>query len=609
MKLKPHHIFYIGFFVVYFLVIYFLLYHANGLNPFSVNIHYFANVIGSLLKRFLSDAASYALIFYLLYYTKALWKRIVLIILFIITFFLNGIAIVWYFVARSNFQLYHIQSYDWDLLIDYLTPPSIIFLSILFPIIAGLMVILFKIKNKRKTVWLPKQKITAAILIILAFGAPFFPIPFSTHSSLSATESLNKDFYRTVELQHSGITLLAKELKYYFSPPEPITFQLNEGEKDLIQDSHLDDQISQLLPTPPKKIVLVILESFDQKFFSYYNPELSIETTHFDKFLEQYPRVDEFYPSGVYTPFALSALFCGHPNHLQTTKNPDHECVPKLLEDAGYKNEMIKGETKYFVGGHVVHFTKFGFKNIFALEEFEVKYPDFIETHYDLYKTWGYTDNYIFNELIERLKDAKPEDKLFFTLVTVDVHFPGGRCYYEQTDGPEDQLLYSITCFDRIFNEFIENLKKENLLNEDLVILLTADQLFPGYNDIQGDEFQTSFYSRNPKIPLLMITEADIDFVAKQGSLADVGSTILDIANVDIPSYYMGKSMVSNPYTTPMGQDRKNGYMIIGDEFYFFSLDPQLKRLTDSITKENQEKQNTFYKWYYNNFYNLTETK
>ena len=79
MKLRPHHFFYIGFFVVYFLVIYFLLYHANGLNPFSVNIHYFVNVIASLLKRFFSDAAPYALIFYLLYYTKAFWKRILLL--------------------------------------------------------------------------------------------------------------------------------------------------------------------------------------------------------------------------------------------------------------------------------------------------------------------------------------------------------------------------------------------------------------------------------------------------------------------------------------------------------------------------------------------------
>jgi len=80
MKLKFRHFFYISFFVVYFLALYFLLYHANGLNPFSVNIHYFLNAAGSLLKRFLSDAAPYALIFYLLYYTKALWKRILLLI-------------------------------------------------------------------------------------------------------------------------------------------------------------------------------------------------------------------------------------------------------------------------------------------------------------------------------------------------------------------------------------------------------------------------------------------------------------------------------------------------------------------------------------------------
>ena len=595
MRLKPYHIFYIGFFVVYFLVIYFLLYHINGLNSFSVNIHYFANISGSLLKRFLSDAAPIALIFYLLYYTKRIWKRIVLIILFIVTLFLNALAIGWYLIARTNFQLYHLESFDWNLLISYITLPSIIFLIFLIPIILGMSFVLFKIQYKTKKLRLFKFRQKGglsisftALLLILTIGSPFIPIKYSTHPSLFETESLKRDFYRTVELEHSGISRLIKEIKFRYFPPKPISYQLNEEEKALIQENNLDTQITTSFPNPPKKILLVILESLDQKFLSYYNPELPIKTTYVDQLFQKYPHVDEFYASGVYTPFALSALFCGHANFVQTTENPSYACFPKLLVEAGYRTELIKGDTKYFVGSLDVHFKKFGIEFSFSQEEFEEKFPDYKKTHYDLFKVWGYTDNYVFNEAVERLKNSRPEDKLFLMLEMADVHFPGGRCAYEKTeDDPEDPLLFSIKCFDHVLKEFMDNLKKENLLTEDLVILITADQLYPGYNDIQGEEYQTSVTSRQAKIPLLMITEADIDFIANQGSQLDVSSTILDFANVDIPSYYMGKSLISNPHTTPMGQDRKNGYMIIGNEFYLFSIDPQIKLITNLITKEN----------------------
>ena len=647
--LKLHHLFYVVFFVGYFVGLYLMLYHANGLNPFKLNIHYFSNVIASFSKRFLSDIAPYALIFYLLYYTKALWKRILLLILFFLVVLWNSLAVGFYFFTGTNAQLYNLEGlFRWNLLAALLTPSSAIAFTLTITFAFLIVIALFKIRHKPKEIWLFKilQKQTWSygfliVLLILAIGIPFIPIKYCTNPSLFATESLRKDFYRTVELENSALTLLIKELRFRFFLPEPIPYQFNEKEEAYIQTHHLDMQTIQNIPNPPKKIVLIVIESLDKEFLSYYNPKLPISTANLDQVFQEYPHIDEFYPSGPYTLHALGAMLCGHTNIDQTTKNPNHICIPEILADSGYKNEYIQGISKYYLK-KPVHFDKFGFETIFAKEEMEEKFPEFKETHYKLYKGWGYTDNYVFNEAIERLKNTKPEDKLFLTLLTVDLHYPGGRCSYEKTEkDPEDPLLFSIDCLDRVFGEFMENLKKENLLNEDLVILLTSDQLYPGYSDILGKEFQTSFYLRPMRIPIIMLTKADLDLVPEQGSHVDIASTILDMANIDIPPYYMGKSLISSSYTTPMGQDRQNGYMIVADEIFFFSMDPGLTTEVShihlfSLDPEGQKEalgrlfylcpkkqkiidmqklkeyefelfqENTFYKWYYNKFYNLT---
>jgi len=280
-----------------------------------------------------------------------------------------------------------------------------------------------------------------------------------------------------------------------------------------------------------------------------------------------------------------------------------------------------------------MYFKKFGFDSIFGKEDFALKFPDFQKTHSSLYGTWGYTDNFVFDEAVERLKQAKPDDKLFLGLLTVDTHVAGGRCYYPHTaNDPENPLLFSIQCFDRVFGEFIDKLKKENLFNDDLAVIVTSDHLYPAYDSVPGTEFQTSFVLKPAKIPFLFITPADVSLKAKNGSSVDIAATLLDLAGIEIPEYYMGKSLISNPYTTPMGQDRANGYMITDEQFYPLSLNPELQayqkkdgpkgflieastneelealaqqKVDESEKQQNQE--SAFFKWYYNKYFGLSE--
>jgi len=630
-KLKPFHFFYIGFFALYFFILYFFLYHANGLQPFQINVHFFSNVVGSISKRFLSETAPYALIFYLLYYTKAVWKRIFLIALFEILFLINMMGIGFYYIVRSNFQFYVLEGFNIHIFLSYFTP-FLTFITVLtLALMALLAVALFKIRNRDKNVWLLKKRLFTVFLFLLAVGSPFIPVRYSALASLMHPDTLEKRFHRSIELEQSPLTTLLKEFHFKYSLHTQAYKELTDEEKEYLEKNHLDTQLTQPFPNPPKKIILVVVESLNQTFLSYYNPEIAGTTPYLDELFETYPHIDEFYPSGPFTLQGVSSLACGHTNARLMRQDNDFMCAPELMADAGYKTELIRGASKYYVGENL-HFKKFGYDTLFAREEFEEKFPDFKEARPDLYNAWGYTDNFIFDEAVERLKESPPDEKLFLTLLTVDTHVPGGRCFERGAADSETPVQFSVRCFDQVFKAFMGDLEKNDLLDEDTVILLTADQLYPAYKTVPGSRFQTSFVLEPARIPLLMISANDYSFQARQGSQIDVASTLLDLANLEIPDYYMGKSLLSNPYTIPTGQDRLDGYMISDGEFSSLSLyakpyllseegpktfniypspdatPEEVEALIDKKVKEYKQEQNkneTLFKWYYNKYFNL----
>lgn len=629
--LKWHHFFYISFFLMYLAAQYYFLYHVNGLQPFQYNIHFFANVIGSLSKRFLSEAAIYALIFYILFYdAKKTWTRLILIGIFWLIFLINTLAIGFYFVTRSNFQFYILEGFNWPIFLSIFTLRLTLAGLAILGVMGAMGYALFIIKSPAKDVWRFKKRLFKGLGLALALGLPFLPARYDDNFSVLNEERVQKKTYRAVDLETTGLSVLSLELRHHFLPPKIVRQTLTPPEQEAVRALHLDEQMTQAFENPPKKIVLVIAESLDQQFFSPYNPKLKGYTPNLEKLFQIYSHLDEFYPSGPYTLQGVSSIACGHTNGAQAQNIPAHECAPKLLAENGFKTELIRGASKYYVGENL-HFSKFGFQSTTAKEEFEKKYPEFIEKRPELHKIWGYSDQYIFNEAIERLKQSPPDEKLFLTLLTVDTHVAGGRCSYERTEkDPEDNLLFSIQCFDRVFGEFVEGLKKENLLDENTLVILTADHLYPAFNRVPGAELNTSFVLKPGKIPFLMISKNPWPLKAAQGSHVDIAATLLDLANLEIPSYYMGKSLLSNPWTTPMGHDRVDDYVIVNGRFNPLSQAPrfekekgaktmQLEVPAEATPEEIQEliqqkadevyaeknQEELLYKWYYNKFNNL----
>ncbi|MBU1017425.1 hypothetical protein KKA33_00160 [Patescibacteria group bacterium] len=223
-KFTPSYLFYIGFFALYFLGLYFFLYHANGLQPFQTNAHFFSNVVGSLSKRFLSETAPYALIFYLLYYTKTMWKQVVLIGLFEILFLVNVMSIGFYYIHQANWQ--------WDTLA--LTPLFILFLLLILMFGVGVGISSMRFKSNPENVWPFKKNLFLVLLTLLALITPMIPIQYSTHTSLVTTQQDVEKTFRVFHLEKSGTTHFYEILTDSSKPtivPDVSSFELKNQMK------------------------------------------------------------------------------------------------------------------------------------------------------------------------------------------------------------------------------------------------------------------------------------------------------------------------------------------------------------------------------------------
>ena len=570
---NKYSLFHIGlllFFLGYFLAIYFLLYHPNGLNPFQYNIYFFSNAIGSLCKRYITEVGPYALLFYLIYYSSQKWLRVFWVMIFLVLFWINMGMMLFYFMTRSNFQYYILQAFKWSVVPTFLDIKLSIIMVMLVGILSAFLYLLFKSKlNQSQS---KPNYLLIALIGVVTVMTYVIPVYYFPHLSLTKTDILKKKYFRNIELEYPGLNTFFNECYWYYNPPKIKKIPLTTEDNKAIESNHLNEKIIQNSPFQPKKIVLIVLESFNQSFMSYYNSEIPETTPFVDSLIEKYPHIDDFYPSGPYTLQGVSSLLCSHTNLYETNSAIEHVCMPQLLSQNSYSPEFIRSGSRYYMGENLI-FNKFGYQKIRGTEDFNIEFPDFKKNRPDLYNTWGFSDNFTYDDAIKRLKQSSKEEKLFLTLLPHDTHAPGGRCYAPKTDDDlENPILYSMHCSDNYLKDFFANLEKNELLNENTLILITSDQLYPACTTIAGDKCDNSFAFQLGKIPLIAITKSDFSFVSQQGSHVDIAPTILDLLNIPIPDYYMGKSLISDPYTFPLGRDGRIGYIMANSQYYPFAL-------------------------------------
>ena len=89
--------------------------------------------------------------------------------------------------------------------------------------------------------------------------------------------------------------------------------------------------------------------------------------------------------------------------------------------------------------------------------------------------------------------------------------------------------------------------------------------------------------------------------MADRGSQIDIAPTILDLLEIDAPEYFMGKSLLANRQTVPMGSDRLFAYLIIHDQFTGFNLAQQ----ASAPFTQSKESSGAFIRTFSNDFEEL----
>lgn len=102
-------------------------------------------------------------------------------------------------------------------------------------------------------------------------------------------------------------------------------------------------------------------------------------------------------------------------------------------------------------------------------------------------------------------------------------------------------LLYCDSIIEMIFN-YLEN----NGLLENTSVVITADHGFSYYFNPIREKYVISSYKENYNVPFI-IYDKNLKYKKIQGYLAtkDIPATLLDLANIDIPSYFKGKSLLN----------------------------------------------------------------
>jgi hypothetical protein len=236
---------------------------------------------------------------------------------------------------------------------------------------------------------------------------------------------------------------------------------------------------------PDHNLILIILESFDEKVISRINSSYKFskikKLNNFNKY-----KINNFYsfPGSNFTVGSMIATFCGVPFKLpdfpykKFWELKDYTLYAEILKNHKCINDLLK-ERKYnteFLANYEINFQ--GFDNFLRLHPFDKIYSNnFLKKKYKSNPD-GYfksiSDADLFDFAFERVKTNVDKKNNFFIVVSnVDTHAPGNLFSREKC---KDFLEYekkdiSYLCTISNLNKFIYKLDALNLENTSLILI------------------------------------------------------------------------------------------------------------------------------------------
>lgn len=319
-----------------------------------------------------------ALLFFLLIIGKKFFKPIVFPSLFLV-FFLYFILVMYHIVTDLSLDFSLVKRNFWNLLPILDSFLFFIFLALILALINAVFLINLKINNS-------KLKRALIIISILIISTPFIlPNKIPTNEVLAFVKTIYKrdrvmDLYTNF---YNGLLSKSTAGKKNI---------LNEAEKLKTAD----------LPVFADNIIILQLESLDAELVN------STNTPNFFKLAQTNIFFPKFYGNSVQTLLGQENILCSLPtsldyNLVQSKKDKEILCLPKILKAAGYKT--------FFIKSYNLNFTRTGefMKNI----GFSEVHADDIMQSTDPKYNWGYREDVFHQRAIDFFAKNHGENRNF----------------------------------------------------------------------------------------------------------------------------------------------------------------------------------------------------
>lgn len=339
----------------------------------------------------------------------------------------------------------------------------------------------------------------------------FLPITLSSFILLSFSNGIFNEAYKIYEI------LGAEE----------------KGFEQALSDAGIDPKQyiapNKLTAKKGKNIIVISIESLEQGFFGKNTPnlnKLSAEWTFYNH-MSVSPGAGWTAGSLYSHQVGMPAFFKGHGNsYFQGTTNVKLTGLGHILKKAGYSTRYLIGNPDF--AGISDLLKAYGIPIVSEKNSFG-KYPKF---------HLGLQDLDIFREAKLQVDDLKKQNKPFaLFLSTINTHFPSGiydKRMKEFVSEKENAMDFSISAVDYLIKDFIDYLKKNNLL-ENTVVYIFPDHLFMGSSGEIIERLEQS------KRQLYLITNAKEDKLPKNSSEV--------LYQIDLPRMIIGGSGIQTNAT------------------------------------------------------------
>ena len=309
----------------------------------------------------------------------------------------------------------------------------------------------------------------------------------------------------------------------------------NQDEKNssqfakFIKDNHLNNlKLKENLNSKKKyNIIYLILESIDSGFING-TPELTPNLNKLKKkwSFQKIQKIDG-------CNWSVGSLYClmtGLPSYFRFAKN-------KIFHGSKEINiitlgDILKKSNYDFQEYYVGEANLVGTKNLLETMHFKVFDNTNFTGNYEVYPdTFGYHDKDLFFELKKRIKDLKSNNKSFAIFgATINTHLNGikdNRMSKLIGNNYESDTEHAVKSLDYLIGDFINFLKKENLL-ENTAVFISPDHFFPNNKSLKNvyDKFDQNDRS------LYLISNKKIISSGKKTQI-ELPKVILDTAEIE----------------------------------------------------------------------------